>query len=132
MRFVTDEDIDLVRVCFSVTVEVTELNASSTADDPSQRLCERLGPGRVVSVPTFSQQCRHQVDGEHRLARTRAATNQNDSLPSVVETCSVAGENPLEDDELLVEHDVCGVPLAHRRDVIHELLARAVPALLDP
>ena len=78
------------------------------------------------------QELRHQVDRDHRLARPRAAADDDDALPAIVVSLPDAVEHALEHDELLVEQHVLRLLLDDLRHVVHQLLAGPEAVLLDP
>src|SRR3989442_14629722 len=79
----------------------------------------------------LEKECAHHVDCDHRLAGPWTALDEQDRLPAVVKSGTGTGEDLLEDDQLLIEQNVLRLATDHAADVLHEVLARPVLALLD-
>jgi hypothetical protein len=103
----------------------------SASDRPPQGLGEGLGAGRIVGVVSLEEEIRHQVDGDHRFPGAGPPSDDEHRLPAAVEALPREREYLVIDDELFIEEDVLGLPPDHSAHVLHELLAGAVPVLLD-
>ncbi len=131
VRLVANQDVDLRGRRLSVVVEIAELGRGASPDDPVECLRKGARPGGVLRIAPHARQLRHQLDRQHGLSRPGAAVDEKDVLDSLGVCLRHRADDPVENDLLFVEQDERRFRPDDFGNVVQQLLARAIAALLD-